>query len=83
MIKYSQKECRKGEKIMNENTMNICEMEQEILTVRNKYKPYFELQNEVRKLKKERMEMLLKAESFLLILITMISADLIYKFFIM
>ncbi|MEE1020850.1 MAG: hypothetical protein U0L93_05450 [Bacteroidales bacterium] len=68
---------------MNENTMNICEMEQEILTVRNKYKPYFELQNEVRKLKKERMEMLLKAESFLLILITMISADLIYKFFIM
>ncbi|NSD83907.1 hypothetical protein HFN12_14270 [Faecalicatena fissicatena] len=68
---------------MNENTMNISEMEQELLTVRSKYKPYFELQNEVRKLKKERMEMLLKAESFLLILITMISVDLIYKFFIM
>ena len=63
--------------------MNISEMEQELLTVRSKYKPYFELQNEVRKLKKERMEMLLKAESFLLILITMISVDLIYKFFIM
>lgn len=83
MTKYSQIEYRKGEKIMNENTMNISEMEQELLTVRSKYKPYFELQNEVRKLKKERMEMLLKAESFLLILITMISVDLIYKFFIM
>lgn len=68
---------------MNENTMNISEMEQELLTVRSKYKPYFELQNEVRKLKKERMEMLLKAESFLLILIAMVSVDLIYKFFIM
>lgn len=83
MTKYSQKECRKGDKNMNENTMNISEMEQELLTVRSKYKPYFELQNEVRKLKKERMEMLLKAESFLLILIAMVSVDLIYKFFIM
>lgn len=68
---------------MNENTMNISEMEQELLTVRSKYKPYFELEKEVRKLKRERMEMLLKAESFLLILIAMVSVDLIYKFFIM
>ena len=43
---------------MNENNANLCEMEQEIFQIKDKYKPYFELEKENRKLKIERLEML-------------------------
>ena len=36
---------------MNENNANLCEMEQEIFQIKDKYKPYFELEKENRKLK--------------------------------
>ena len=41
---------------MNENNANLCEMEQEIFQIKDKYKPYFELEKENRKLKIERLE---------------------------
>ena len=31
---------------MNENNANLCEMEQEIFQIKDKYKPYFELEKE-------------------------------------
>lgn len=66
---------------MNENTMNICEMEQELITVRSKYKPYFELENEVRKLKAERMKMLYNAQTFLMVVCSVLLVDLVNKIF--
>ena len=50
---------------MNENNANLCEMEQEIFQIKDKYKPYFELEKENRRLKIERLEMLHTAEKFL------------------
>ena len=32
---------------MNENNANLCEMEQEIFQIKDKYKPYFELRNAI------------------------------------
>lgn len=64
---------------MNENNANLCEMEQEIFQIKDKYKPYFELEKENRKLKIERLEMLHTAEKFLFALIAALLVDLHYK----
>lgn len=52
---------------MNEQTTQLCEMEQELLTVRDKYKPYFDLKNEVLKLKVERLKLYLFIEAAFLV----------------
>ena len=57
---------------MNENNANLCEMEQEIFQIKDKYKPYFEL-------KIERLEMLHTAEKFLFALIAALLVDLLNK----
>lgn len=77
-IRHSRIECRKGE-TMNENNANLCEMEQEIFQIKDKYKPYFELEKENRKLKIERLEMLHTAEKFLFALIAALLVDLLNK----
>lgn len=53
---------------MNENNANLCEMEQEIFQIKDKYKPYFELEKENRKLKIERLEMCIPQRNFCLLL---------------
>ena len=62
---------------MNENNANLCEME--IFQIKDKYKPYFELEKENRKLKIERLEMLHTAEKFLFALIAALLVDLLNK----
>ena len=64
---------------MNGNNANLCEMEQEIFQIKDKYKPYFELEKENRKLKIERLEMLHTAEKFLFALIAALLVDLLNK----
>lgn len=64
---------------MNENNANLCEMEQEIFQIKDKYKPYFELEKENRRLKIERLEMLHTAEKFLFALIAALLVDLLNK----
>ena len=63
----------------NENNANLCEMEQEIFQIKDKYKPYFELEKENRRLKIERLEMLHTAEKFLFALIAALLVDLLNK----
>ena len=42
---------------MSENKVELCEMEQEIFQMKDKYKPYFELEKENIRLKIERLEL--------------------------
>lgn len=65
---------------MSETNVMQSEMEQELLTVRTKYKPYFEMEQKYRKVKCEQMQMLYAAEKFLLVLIAIVSTELICSF---
>ena len=47
--------------------------------IKDKYKPYFELEKENRRLKIERLEMLHTAEKFLFALIAVLLVDLLNK----
>lgn len=64
---------------MSENKVELCEMEQEIFQMKDKYKPYFELEKENIRLKIERLEMLHTAEKFLIALFVALLVDLLSK----
>lgn len=59
-----------------EEITKMTEMENEIMTVRQKYNPYFKLEKEVLSLKRERTEILLKVEGACLFGIGMCLGDL-------
>ena len=64
---------------MSENKVELCEMEPEIFQMKDKYKPYFELEKREYKVKDRTLEMLHTAEKFLIALFVALLVDLLSK----